>query len=191
MKKSIIVILTVLMGLSVFLMLKSPSSINKFEGANHSFKLNTIKGEITNKTFKGKAIVLFFGYTNCPDICPTALTDINAAFKNLSKKEKNNTQVIFVSVDPSRDNLKDLNSYVQYFNKSFIGATSDTKTLKNLTQRFYAYYSYEKQEGSAIGYSVSHTTRIYILNKNGKLVNTLASTNIKISNISDSIKKVL
>jgi protein SCO1/2 len=179
------------MGFSVFLMLKSPSSINKFKGADHSFKLNTISGKITNETFKGKVIVLFFGYTNCPDICPTALTDISNAFKNLTQKEKKNTQIIFVSVDPSRDNLKDLNNYVKYFNKNFIGATSDTKTLKNLTQRFYAYYSYEKQKNSAVGYSVSHTTRIYILNKNGKLVNTLSSTNVKISNISDVIKKVL
>ena len=128
---------------------------------------------------------------NCPDVCPTALSDVKKAFKNLSEDEINDTQVIFVSVDPSRDSLKGLDDYVKYFHKSFIGATSNEKYLKDLTSRYYAYFSYDKQKDSAVGYTVSHTARLYILNKKGKLVNTLSSNKIDIKAISDAIKDVL
>jgi len=190
MKKPLVLLLIIIFGISIYLLTKQKDVISKFPD-NHKFKLATIDGEIDTNSFKDKAIVIFFGYMNCPDICPTALTDIQSAFKNLSKDEIKNTQVIFVSVDPSRDSLQDLSDYVKYFHPSFIGATSDEKTIKELTGRYYAYYSYEKQENSAIGYTVSHTTRMYVLNKNGKLVKTISSNKVDISLISNSIKDVL
>ena len=190
-KKIIPFILVFILALSMYLMTKEQPKYNKYDGGDYSFKLNTINGQITNNDFKDKIVILFFGYMNCPDICPTALTDINSAFKNLSEDEKKNIQVIFVSVDPSRDKLDKLDEYVKYFNSSFIGASSDEKTLKELTARFYAYYSYDKQKNSAVGYTVSHTTRIYLLNQTGNLVNTLETNKIKIELISNSIKELL
>jgi protein SCO1/2 len=183
-------VLVVILAISIYLMTKEQPKYNKYDGGDFSFNLNTVNGQITNNDFKDKIIILFFGYMNCPDICPTALTDINNALKNLSKDKLKDVQIIFISVDPSRDKLKNLDEYVKYFNKSFIGASSDEKTLKELTARFYAYYSYDEQKNSAVGYTVSHTTRIYLLNQTGKLINTLETNRIKIDLISNSIKEL-
>ncbi len=193
-KRLTLIITFSLLVIGVFLITqpnKSNVKANKYAQDDHSFILNSKNGQITNDTFKGKAVVLFFGYMNCPDICPTALTDINNAMKDLTSDEKKNTQVVFVSVDPKRDTVGLLDEYVKYFNDSFIGATSSVKYLRKLTRKFYADFSYHEDKNSAAGYSVAHTGRIYILNKQGKLVNTLGSNQVIISDITKAIKEVL
>ena len=190
--KVLIFVLLVLLALSIYMMTNSkPKLNNKYAGGNYSFKLNTINGKITNNDFKGKVVILFFGYTNCPDICPTALADLKNAYKNLSENEIKQTQVIFIGVDPKRDTLKVLNEYVKYFNKNFIGATSNEKYLHKLASNFYAYFRYDSKKNSAGGYAVSHTARLYLLDKDGNLANTLGTNKIKVKLISDSIKELL
>jgi protein SCO1/2 len=163
---------------------------NKFDG-DYSFVLNSKDGKIDSTLYKDKVLILYFGYMNCPDICPTTLYDLNNAINTLDDKTKKQIQVIFVSVDPSRDKIDKLDDYVKYFNKNFIGATNDETYLKDLTSRYMAYYKYEKQDKSAIGYTVAHTTRIYIVSKNTKLSETLSTHNIDIKQISKAIKQAL
>jgi len=191
MKKNALALLAIIiLGFSIYLLTKTNNTKNKFIG-DYSFKVDTLNGLLDSNSLKGKVVVLYFGYMNCPDICPTTLSDLNNAFSLLSKDELKNVQVVFISVDPNRDKLDKLNDYATYFNKNFIGATSNLDYIKNLTNRYMAYFKYEKQKGSAIGYTVAHTTRIYLLNKQGRLSDTLSTHNIDIKQISNAIKKLL
>ena len=190
MYKKYIIVATIMLLVSIYLITKKPKD-NLYLNGDYSYKLETQDGSISSENFKGKVVILYFGYMFCPDICPTTLNDIKNSLSNLNEKQLKNIQVLFVSVDPSRDSLSGLQTYAQYFDENFIGATSNEKIIKDLTNRFHAYYSYEKQENSALDYTVAHTTRIYILNKNGMLVNTLSTHNIDTKQISDAIKDAL
>jgi len=189
-KNALALLAIIILGFSLYLLTKTNNIKNKLK-VDYSFKVNTLNGVLDSNTLKGKVVVLYFGYMNCPDICPTTLSDINNAFSLLSKDELKNVQVVFISVDPNRDKLDKLDDYARYFNKSFIGATSNLDYIKDLTNRYMAYFKYEKQKGSAINYTVAHTTRIYLLNKQGRLSDTLSTHNIDIKQISNAIKKLL
>ncbi|MBI5098305.1 MAG: SCO family protein [Nitrospirae bacterium] len=97
--------------------------------------------EFTTSSFNRKWTFMFFGYTHCPDICPTALVDLNAVYNNLAEKddliEKKfhiGTQVVFVTVDPQRDSVKELKEYVPYFNDDFIGLTGKPEVIDSLAR---------------------------------------------------------
>ena len=121
--------------------------------------------DFKNINLKNKWSFVFFGYTHCPDICPTTLVTLKHIY-NLLKKHPlaaANMQVIFVSVDPERDNAKDLGKYVKYFNKDFIALTGTTEAIKNFTQQFSAAYFKEKPTSPG-EYLVSHASSIFLVN---------------------------
>ena len=117
--------------------------------------------------YKGKIILLFFGYTNCPDICPTTLMDISRALKEL-KDEADKVQVVFVSVDYKRDTPRYLNEYVNYFDKRIIGLTGSQEQIENITNQYHVYYSYQKKD-EVDNYTVNHTANMYFLDKNNNV----------------------
>jgi protein SCO1/2 len=190
-KKLLPIILITILGISIYLMTQKTENVKISYKEDTSFRLNTQDGVITNKQFLGKSVVLYFGFMNCPDICPTTLFDIQKSFEQLSPQEVKNTQVIFVSVDPSRDKVKALKEYVQYFHPSFIGATADETVLKDMANRYHADYRYEELENSALDYTVEHTTRIYLLDTKGKLSKMLSTHNIETQQITQAIKTAL
>ncbi|MDP2821294.1 MAG: SCO family protein [Sulfuritalea sp.] len=117
--------------------------------------------------FKGKAVVLFFGYTQCPDVCPTTLSTMREAMALLGEDAKR-VQVLFVSVDPARDTPQLLAQYVPAFHPSFIGLYADEKTIAAVAKDFKVFYA--KQPGATPGsYSVDHTTGSYTFDPQGKL----------------------
>lgn len=120
---------------------------------------------------KGKWSFVFFGYTHCPDICPTTLHVLKQINKALEKypQAKNDFQVIFVSVDPERDTPKGLGEYVSYFNKDFIGITGSSESLLSFAKQFSAAYIKEPAEKSG-DYLVSHTSSIFLVTPEQKLV---------------------
>lgn len=117
--------------------------------------------------FRGKAVVLFFGYTHCPDICPTTL----AAMKDtmgLMGADANRVQVLFATVDPERDTLQLLAQYVPWFHPSFIGLRGDETTIAAIAKDFKVFYA--KQPGTAPGsYSVDHSAGSYVFDPKGRL----------------------
>jgi protein SCO1/2 len=189
-KKILPILLIIILGVSIYLMNIPKNNATNFDG-DYSFILDTKSGTINSNDYKDKVMILYFGYMNCPDICPTTLYDVNNALDLLDKKEQEQVETIFISVDPSRDTLELLDDYVKYFNKKFLGATSDEKYIKDLASRYMAYYKYEKQNDSAIDYTVAHTTRIYIVNKDGNLKETLSTHNIDKQQIAKAIKDAL
>lgn len=121
--------------------------------------------DFKNINLKNKWSFVFFGYTHCPDICPTTLVTLKHIYKTLKKhpQASANMQVIFVSVDPERDKAKDLGSYVKYFNKEFIALTGSTKTINDFSKQFSA--AYFKEKPTAPGeYLVSHASSIFLVN---------------------------
>ena len=118
--------------------------------------------------FKGKLVILTFGFTNCPDICPTTLADVAQARKSLTAHEANRVQVLFVTLDPERDTRAVLAKYVPAFEPTFLGLYGDAEATRRTAQEFKI--SFEKRKGEAPGrYSVDHSAQSYVLDAEGRL----------------------
>lgn len=138
------------------------------EEQKYNFIVNTIDGEVSKDDFKGKALAIYFGYTYCPDVCPTSLSSLSQALKSFDEEKIKEFTGLFISVDPDRDKLANLKEYAKYFHPNFIGATSNKENIDDITKRYETYYEKIDLDDSAMGYSVSHTSYIYLFDKNGK-----------------------
>ena len=136
----------------------NPTSLQPFsltDQNNRPFNLDQLRNKNT---------LLFFGYTSCPDICPTTLTTLNLVYKQLKKEALySNLNIIFVSVDPQRDTTNKLLNYTRYFNKDFIGVTGEKKDIDNISRQFNAGYIFEEKT-SDDEYLVSHASSIFLIN---------------------------
>jgi protein SCO1 len=115
--------------------------------------------------WRGKVVVLFFGFTHCPDVCPTTLADIAAAVKSLGA-EAEKVQVLMVSVDPERDTPDSLGKYVTAFEPRFLGLRGDLDATKKVAAEFKIYYEKAKTGAS---YTVNHSTQSYVIDPQGRL----------------------
>lgn len=117
--------------------------------------------------FRGKAVVVFFGYTQCPDFCPTTLSELAAAMKMLGP-DASRVQVLFVTVDPARDTQDVLAHYVPAFDPSFLGLYGDDKATSEVAREFKIIY--QKQPGREPGsYTVDHSAGTYLFDPQGRL----------------------
>ena len=117
--------------------------------------------------FRGKAVVLFFGYTQCPDVCPTTLAALAEAMQRLGP-DAANVQVLFVTVDPERDTAELLSHYVTAFNPSFLGLYGDADATARTAKEFKILY--QKQPGKTPGsYTMDHSAGTFIFDPQGRL----------------------
>jgi len=117
--------------------------------------------------FRGKVVVLFFGYTHCPDICPTTLVDMAAVMKALGQ-DAARVQVLFATVDPERDTADVLAKYVPAFDSRFIGLSGDAAATQRAAKEFKIFY--EKRAGAVPGaYTVDHSGQSYVIDAQGRL----------------------
>ncbi|XPV67801.1 MAG: SCO family protein [Halarcobacter sp.] len=138
------------------------------EAQKYDFKVNTADGPITKKSFIGKPLAVYFGYSYCPDVCPTSLSSLAQALDSFDKEKTKDFVGLFISVDPDRDTLENLKQYAGYFHPNFIGATSNKENIDDITKRYGTYYQKVQLDDSAIGYSVAHTSFIYLFDRDGK-----------------------
>jgi protein SCO1/2 len=117
--------------------------------------------------FRGKVVAVFFGYTHCPDVCPTTLSDFAAARQQLGADAKR-VQVIFVTVDPQRDTPELLRAFVPAFDPSFLGMYTDAATLAKLAQEYKVVYQKTSSKGLD-DYLIDHTAGTYIYDPAGRL----------------------
>ncbi len=136
------------------------------------FTLNSHRGEVALSALRGKVVVLYFGYTWCPDICPTSLGFLAGALNELSADELERLQVLFISVDPERDTLERLKAYGEYFHPSILGVTGSPEAVAKTAKLYGAAYSVAKQE-SAMGYAVDHSADLYMIDPLGHLAGKL------------------
>lgn len=119
------------------------------------------------KDFRGKVVILFFGYTHCPDVCPTSLARFAEAVKQLGPAGER-VQVLFVSIDPERDTPARLAEYVPWFNSSFLGLTGTPAAVAEVTKEFRIYAARQPVDG-ALGYVMDHTAGAYVYDPAGRL----------------------
>jgi protein SCO1/2 len=117
--------------------------------------------------FSGKVVVVFFGYTQCPDICPTALATMKET-QRLLGAEADRVQVLFVTIDPERDTQEVLAGYVPWFDPRFLGLRTEMAATLELAKEFRVYFR-KVEGGSAIGYSIDHTATSYAFDPQGRL----------------------
>ncbi|CEJ96347.1 Cytochrome oxidase biogenesis protein Sco1/SenC/PrrC, putative copper metallochaperone [Caballeronia glathei] len=152
---------------------KAPAFKNLDITGNTQFGSNFSLPDTTGKArtlgdFKDKAVVLFFGYTHCPDVCPTTLAELSQALQQLGPDAKR-VQVLMVTVDPARDTPDLLGQYVSAFNPSYIGLRpADDAQLVKVAKDFRVYYA--KAQGKTPGdYTMDHTAASYVFDPQGKL----------------------
>ena len=132
------------------------------------FELTDHNGQTRRLTdFRGKVVALFFGYTHCPDVCPTTLSDFALALKALGA-DANKVQVLFITLDPERDTLELLKHYVPAFNPTFLGLRPNAVQLKALASEFKVVYQ-KTSGGDPAEYGIDHSANIYIYDQQGRL----------------------
>lgn len=131
------------------------------------FQLTDENGKaVTEQDYAGKVVVLFFGYTHCPDYCPTTLTALAQALKTLPEDQRDHYRVLFVSVDPKRDSPQMLKKYTAYFAPQIIGLTGTKAQLDALTKRYRTTYSYGDPDKDG-NYLVTHGLAMYGFDSKG------------------------
>lgn len=134
-----------------------------------AFELVNAEGDVvTEADVSGKVNLLFFGFTNCPDICPTTLAQLAAAIRSLPEPIQQQVQVLFVSVDPERDDGQRLGEYASAFGSSVLGLTGDQSQLQALTRRYRVTYGYSEADDNGY-YNVSHSSAVFAFSVDGKV----------------------
>jgi protein SCO1/2 len=117
---------------------------------------------------RGNVVLLFFGYTSCPDVCPTTLSDLRKVNEELNSKA-GQVKVVFITVDPQRDTPEKIQKYVSVFNPSFIGLSGKEAELVPVWNSYGVYREIDQETSSASGYLVTHSARIYVIDQAGNL----------------------
>ncbi|MEY4148646.1 MAG: hypothetical protein RLZZ482_202 [Pseudomonadota bacterium] len=133
-----------------------------------AFSLKDFNGRIrTLEDFKGKVVVLFFGFTHCPDICPTTLTDLKKTMV-LLKDKASAVQVIFITLDPARDTEDVLKKFIPTFNSSFLGLTGTESDIDKVANQL-KIFNKKVNDGSKAGYTIDHSAGLYVIDKKGSI----------------------
>ena len=131
---------------------------------------STLDAPLTLSDYKGKIVLLNFGYTNCPDVCPMVLTRLANISNRLESEfgiSTNRLQTIFISVDPERDDIIRLKEYLGFFNPNFIGISASLEATHQVTKSYSVFF--EKVQDENAGYQVAHNDKIFLLDKRGRL----------------------
>ena len=154
------------------------------------FTMVNHKGEtVTDKTYLGKPMLLFFGFTFCPDICPTELQVMAAALTEMGESGAD-IQPIFVTVDPERDTPQVMASYVSNFGERFIGLTGSPAQIANMAQTYRVFYARQDNKADPANYQMDHSAIIYLMGVDGKFLKHFSySTDAKA--LADGLKQAL
>ena len=141
-----------------------------------SFELINHDGQIvTDEDFHGKHLLMFFGFTNCPDVCPMSMNEISQTLK-LLKSKSDRIQAVFVSVDPERDTPKSLSNFIGAFDKRITGLTGTIQQIKEITNAYRVYFqkvvtkNKRVQPETGINYQVDHSAITYLMSPSGDFI---------------------
>jgi len=136
------------------------------------FSLVSAQGEVGLQDFRDQVVLLYFGYTWCPDICPTSLGLTSLALESLTPTELSRVQSLFVSVDPERDTVLRLKDYAAYFHPRILGVTGTQEQVAEVAARYGAAYRKVVQVSES-GYVVDHSADTYLVDPRGRLVEVI------------------
>jgi protein SCO1/2 len=144
---------------------------------------------VTDKTYHGKWLLVFFGYTSCPDICPTTLYEIAAVIEELGP-DATKLQPIFITVDPERDTPEVMGKYTGSFHPRIVGLTGSPQQIAEVVREYGAHSAAHKTGAGAEDYAVNHSTYIYIMDRQGKFVRGL-DFDTPTGRIVDTLRKIM
>ena len=144
----------------------SISGTNGIQGGD--FTLRSAEGSLSLKDLRGSVVLIFFGYTSCPNVCPISLATISNVFSQMSPDELKRTKALFISLDPEKDNLEILKQYTNYFHPNIVGLTDNIKTLTKVAKQYGVKYKKTFVLDSALGYVISHSDDIFVVGPDGK-----------------------
>lgn len=156
-------------------------------GVGGDFTLYAGDRPVQLSDYKGKVVMLFFGYTSCPDICPMTLASVGSALKKLTDKERVNVQALFISVDPERDTPDKIRRFTRYFHTSMLGLSGSKQDIDKVAKQYASAYR-KVETDSEIGYLVDHSSAIYLVNRQGLLAELLpgnSEVDIMVSKLKD------
>ena len=133
------------------------------------FTLDSVQGSVDLGDLRGKVVMLFFGYTSCPDICPLSLAKIGACLSSLDAGQARQVEALFVTLDPERDTAERMHRYANFFHPDIIGLTGAKSTIDEVTARYGVAYERKPSPESALGYSIAHPDTILLLDGDGAL----------------------
>ena len=133
------------------------------------FTLDSLQGPVSLGDLRGKVVLLFFGYTSCPDICPISLSRIGTCLSALDAEQVERVRGLFVTLDPGRDTAERMHRYAQFFHPGIIGLTGAKEAIDEVTARYGVTWERRDAPGSALGYSISHPDTVFLLDGDGDL----------------------
>lgn len=166
---SIIVVLVLVIG---WILSSSDKRNTPQQTRGGDFTLQSANGPVSLHDFQDKVVLVYFGYTWCPDICPTNLALMAAAFTDMEPELLKQVQGIFISVDPDRDTPERLHEYTSFFHEKIIGVTGTAEQISELAGRYGVGYRLVNQN-SATNYVVDHTSETYVIDGRGAWVESL------------------
>jgi protein SCO1/2 len=149
--------------------------------------IDTAGKPVTDRTYRGKWMLIYFGYTFCPDACPTALTNISAALQRLGRAA-DEIQPLFITVDPKRDTPAVMAEYLKSFDRRIVGLTGSEEQTAGAAKAYRVYVAPQKSDGD--DYLVDHSAFFYLMNPQGKFVNVVAG-DLSGTQMADKLRKLL
>jgi protein SCO1/2 len=143
-------------------------------GRGGDFTLSSPGGPLSLSDLRGKVVLVFFGYTSCPDVCPLSLAKINACLSAMDPDEAERVRGLFITLDPQRDSVQALEKYTGYFHRNIVGLTDRAENIDAVARKYGVSYERTATPGAGLGYSISHPTDILIIDPDGALVGTVA-----------------
>jgi protein SCO1 len=153
------------------------------------FKLSMGDENFELSSLRDRVVVLYFGYTFCPDVCPTGLAVLRDALSKLGD-DLINTQGVFITLDPERDTAKRVKDYASFFHTNIRGVTGTLTEIDTVAQKYAVYYKKVQLQGSALGYSLDHSANFFVIDKDGTLSYVLDHS-IDSNVLANTVKKLL
>lgn len=139
------------------------------------FVLNSTKGPVSLDQFRGQAVLLFFGYTHCPDVCPTTMSNVADAMDLLNDDELALVQPLFITVDPARDTVEHLAEYVAFFHSKLIGLSGSESQIKKVAEIYSVqYFRDDLTDAGKDNYYMNHTSYLFLIDPDGKVVDMMS-----------------
>ena len=185
----ILLIFSLILGTILFKLLNE-DKIEKLSLSRQVEKYNLVthtKEKFDSNFFSNFSSLMFFGFLNCPDVCPFTLVKISEIINKL-KENSNEVRFYFVSVDPERDKVQDLKDYLNSFNSQIIGITGPINGIENFLKHMHVYKKKIYLDDN--NYTIDHSSQMFLFDKKGNFFGTLA-TNEKIEDMLSKIKKII
>jgi protein SCO1/2 len=160
--------------MAIIAMWRPPAEVSQVAAVGGDFALTDVNGAtFDSRSLRGKPYAVFFGYTHCPDVCPTALLDVTQALRAIDLSTED-FPVVFITVDPERDKPDVMKRYTEVINAGIIGLTGDPQQIAQTAKMFRVFYRKGTEDGGA--YALDHSAMIYLFNRHGVLITAALSS---------------